>query len=188
MYDPNRPAPAPGMMQTMGALSGDPQRTPTMPPSGGMPGGGISLGGMPPVPGGMPAMPGGMPGVGGGLPGMGPGIPARPGMPEPGSFGGGGFGNLMNNPNIPQQVRDYLTALMGWRDARPEGRDGRQEWRAARPQFNGGFGRGSATAQGIAVGEPNPAAPAGTMPAGGVGSSLTVNGMTPGSGFDLPGY
>lgn len=189
MYTPGAtPNLDPGIMT---ALSGG-APTPQLPQMGG---GGITLGGVPAFPGGQ-ARPGGMPAMG--TPRTAPGYPSGPMAQGPGPnagngsvggnmFGSPGFANMMSNPNVPQYLRDYMTALQGWLGTRPEaggGGEGVRTWLDGRPRF-GDFRNPGApapaavppAAAGIAPGAPN-----------GVGQSMNVRGMIPGAEGQLPGY
>lgn len=94
-----------------------------MPSIPGLPagGGGLTPGGMPPVP---------------GAPGGGLTPPARPGgMP---SVGGGGFANggQFNIDGLRAFIDNYKNALFQWLSTRPQDQSGMADWRTARPQFD----------------------------------------------------
>lgn len=166
MYDPNRPAPLPGQMQTMGAPSALPAQAQGwrsgVPGSPASPAGPVTPGGFPVTPGGMGgninALLGGLPGIGPALGGIGSGGAVPP--PAPGtapSFpnqqrpDGAGFmaGDGLQRGGINGGA--FMDALRAWLDTRPrwngfegtrpEFRDARMDWRAQRPGFGSYFGQ-----------------------------------------------
>jgi hypothetical protein len=169
MDDPNRPPPAPGMVQTMGAPTGQSFGSAT-------PGGvGFSMGGFG----------GNRNGPFGGLTGAG-----LPNMPlqniDPANFPQG---------FDPSRMQQIMGALQGFRDARNAWREGGRV--GERPTARGFFGpmlgalggRGGGSVGGPLNGGGIPGGAPGPATSGMYGSQLGVAGAIPAtSGFDLPDY